>query len=84
MAHDVTTRMDPLLAAFDPADIGATAAAIEALWLEFEPQRLGGIKVELRRQHKMVGIPIPVLREIAKPLKKAAARRVHDHLPLAL
>ncbi len=28
------------------------------------------------------GIPIPVLREIARPLKKAASKRVDDYLPL--
>jgi len=83
MPDDITARVTTMLESFDPANPGETAAALEALWLEFEPQGLGGIKAELKQQHKMAGIPIPVLRQIAKPLKKAASKRVDDYVPLA-
>jgi hypothetical protein len=83
MTPDITTEMDSILGRFDPADPAATAAALERLWLEFEPQDLGSIKAGLKRDHKMVGIPIPVLRAIAKPWKKAASKHVPDHMPLA-
>lgn len=83
MTDDITDRVETILAAFDPADPAATAADLEALWLQFEPQDLEGIKAELRQQHKMVGIPIPVLRAMAKPLKKAAGKRVDAYLPLS-
>ncbi len=82
MTDNITNRVTTTLGSFDPSRSDATAAALEALWLEFEPQALGGIKAELKSQHKMAGIPIPVLREIAKPLKKAASKQVDDYLPL--
>lgn len=82
MSNDLGPRVQVLLDTFDPTDPAATAAALESLWLEHEPQELGGIKAELRQQHKMAGIPIPVLREMGKPIKKAATKRVDDYLPL--
>ncbi len=82
MTDDPTARVETILATYDPADPDAAAAALEALWLESATQDLGGIKAELRQQYKMVGTPIPVLRTIAKPLKKAASKRVDNYLPL--
>lgn len=83
MTDDITSRVETILATFDPGNLDATATALEELWCKFEPQALGGIKDTLKQQHKMAGTPIPVLREIAKPLKKVASKRVDDYLPLA-
>ena len=83
MRDDIGPRMEAILRNFDGSDPAATAAAIEALWLEFEPQDLGGIKAEDKARHKMVGTPIPVLRAMGKPLKAAAGKGVDEHLPLA-
>jgi len=82
MDTNITTRVTTILSAFDPRTPEHTAEALETFWLEFQPQELGGIKAELKSRHKMVGIPIPVLRQIAAPVKKAASARVHDYLPL--
>ena len=83
MTDDIAGAMKTILDCFDPARPDATASALETLWLGFEPQALEGIKAELKQTHKMAGIPIPVLREIAKPMKKAASQRVDDFVPLA-
>jgi len=82
MTDDIAGAMKTILDCFDPARPDATASALETLWLGFEPQALEGIKAELRQKHKMAGIPIPVLRQIAKPMKKAASTRVDDFVPL--
>lgn len=82
MTTDIPDRMDSILASYDAAVPADTAIAIEDLWMDFEPQDLGSIRAELRERHKMAGTPIPVLRAIAKPLKKAASRSVDAYVPL--
>ena len=57
--------------------------ACRAVWLQFEPKSVAGIKAELREQQETAGTPVPVLREIGKELGKATRQRVDRFIPLA-
>ena len=75
-------QVSSIIAAYNPAALGATADALRGLWLQFEPKSTGGIKAE-QRQQETVGISVPVLRSIGKEIGKAARKRVRDFIPLA-
>jgi 3-methyladenine DNA glycosylase AlkD len=83
MTAEIADQVGAILAAYDPATPGATADALRALWLQFEPKSTAGIKAEQREQQETVGIPVPVLRSIGKEIGKVARRRVDDFIPLA-
>jgi 3-methyladenine DNA glycosylase AlkD len=59
-----------------------TADDLRALWLQYEPKSIEGIKVELRKQQETIGIPIPVLKSIGRSIGKVARKQVEDFLPL--
>jgi 3-methyladenine DNA glycosylase AlkD len=80
---DVTFDVKTILSAYDPSDPAPTAEALQALWLRFDPNRTPEAFTEAQRaKQKVVGIPIPVLKAIAKEVGKAARKRVDDYLPL--
>jgi len=83
MEPDIPSHVDSLLAAYDPADPDATADALRALWLQFEPRSVAGIKAEQREQQETAGTPVPVLKSIGKRTSRVARKRVADFLPLA-
>ena len=83
MESTIPSHVESLLAAYDPANPAATADDMRALWLQFEPRSVAGIKAELREQQETAGTPVPVLKSIGKRAAKAARRRVADFLPLA-
>jgi 3-methyladenine DNA glycosylase AlkD len=80
---ELADQVGAILAAYDPAVPRATADALRALWLQFEPKSVAGIKAEQREQQETVGIPVPVLRSIGKEVGKVARKRVDDFIPLA-
>ena len=83
MESTIPSHVDSLLAAYDPANPAVTADGMRALWLQFEPRSVAGIKAEQREQQETVGTPIPVLKSIGKRMAKVARKRVADFLPLA-
>ena len=83
MTAEIADQVDPILAAYDPAAPHGTADALRALWLQFEPKSVAGIKAEQREQQETVSIPVPVLRSIGKKVGKVARKRVNDFVPLA-
>ena len=83
MGVDVKQQVALILADYDPAVPQATADALRALWLQFEPKSVDVIKAELREQQETVGIPVAVLRTIGKEIGKVARKRVDDFCPLA-
>jgi 3-methyladenine DNA glycosylase AlkD len=83
MKVEIADQVSSIIAAYDPATLGATADALRALWLQFESKSIAGIKAEQREQQETVGIPVPVLRSIGKEISKAARKRVDDFIPLA-
>ena len=82
MSKGIAEQIDPILAAYDPKAPRATADALRALWLQYEPKSMAGIKAEQRAQQETVGIPVPVLKSIGKEVSKAARGRVDDLIPL--
>ena len=71
-----------LVAAYDPAEPRPTADGLRDLWLRFEPRSMAGIKAGQREQQETVGIPVPVLKSIAREVARVAAKRVDDFIPL--
>jgi 3-methyladenine DNA glycosylase AlkD len=78
----IAGQVSSIIATYDPAAPRATADALRALWLQFEPKSTAGIKAEQREQQETVGIPVPVLRSIGKEIGKVARKRVDDFIPL--
>jgi 3-methyladenine DNA glycosylase AlkD len=83
MTAEIISRVNAILAAYDPVAPRAAADALRALWLQFEPKSTAGIKAEQREQQETIGIPVPVLKSIGKEIGKAARKRVDDFIPLA-
>ena len=83
MKAEIADQVSSILAAYDPAVPRATADALRALWLQFEPKSMAGIKAELREQQETVGVPVPVLRSIGKEISKVARKHVDDFISLA-
>lgn len=83
MPPDIKQQVEPILAAYDPATPQATAGALRALWLQFEPKSIQGIKAEHRERQETVGIPVDVLRAIGRAVGSMARQRVEDFVPLA-
>ena len=83
MKIEIADQVGSIIAAYDPATPGATADALCALWLQFEPKSTASIKAEQREQQETIGIPVPVLRSIGKEIGKVARKRVDDFVPLA-
>ena len=83
MKVDVKEQVASILTGYDPATPRVTADALRALWFQFEPKSVAGIKAEQRAQQETVGIPVPVLKSIGKAIGKVARKRVDDFVPLA-
>ncbi|MBN1964857.1 MAG: DNA alkylation repair protein [Anaerolineae bacterium] len=79
---DIQAEVEEILRSYDFSAPEATAARLRDLWLRFEPKSIEGIKAEQRALQETVGIPVPVLRDIAKAITKPARQRVPDYLPL--
>lgn len=71
-----------IIAAYNPTAPDVAASALRALWLQFEPKSMAGIKIEQRKKQETVGIPVPVLKSIGKEVGKVARKRVDDFIPL--
>jgi 3-methyladenine DNA glycosylase AlkD len=82
MNTQIKEQVGFILGTYDPAAPNATADALRALWLQFEPKSMAGIKAEQRKQQETVGIPVPVLKSIGKEVGKVAGKRVDDFIPL--
>lgn len=82
MNKGIAEQVEPILAAYDPDAPRATADVLRALWLQFDPKSMAGIKAEQRAQQETVGIPVPVLKSIGKEVSKIARKRVEDFIPL--
>jgi 3-methyladenine DNA glycosylase AlkD len=80
---DIKKHVASILAGYDPAAPQATADALRALWLQFEPRSVDVIKTELREKQETVGVPVAVLRTMGKEIGKSAHKRVGDFCPLA-
>ena len=83
MEPDLKVKVGEILKIYDPAIPDTTAAALRALWLQFEPKSMAGIKAEQRSQQETVGIPVPVLKEIGKAVAREARKHVKAYMPLA-
>lgn len=83
MEVDLEDQVEQILAVYDPAAPGGTTERLRALWLQFEPKSVGGIKAEQRAQQETVGTPVAVLRAIGKEIGRVARKRVDDFIPLA-
>jgi 3-methyladenine DNA glycosylase AlkD len=83
MKETINKQLETILPNYDPALPGDTTDRLRALWLQFEPKSIAGIKAELRAQQETVGIPVPVLKTIGQGIGKLARKRVDDFLPLA-
>ncbi len=83
MEPDLKVKVGEILKIYDPAIPDTTAAALQALWLQFEPKSMAGIKAEQRSQQETVGIPVPVLKEIGKAVAREARKHVKAYMPLA-
>jgi len=68
---------------YDHSTPSLTADRLRALWLQFEPKSVAGIKAEQRAQQETAGTPVPVLRAIGKTIGKRARKQVADYFPLA-
>jgi 3-methyladenine DNA glycosylase AlkD len=82
MTADVKEPVRSILEGYDPRSPGPTADRLRALWLQFEPKSMEGIKAEQRAQQETVGIPVPVLKAIGKEVAKPARKQVNAYLPL--
>ncbi len=82
MTVDVKTEVRQILDSYDPSAPDVTADALRALWLQFEPKSIEGIKAEQRKKQETVGIPVSVLKAIGKEVAKVARKRVDDFIPL--
>ncbi len=83
MKNKLTDQLETILLNYDADVPEITAAQLRALWLQFEPKSITGIKAELREQQETIGIPVPVLKSIGKGIAKVAPKRIDDFLPLA-
>jgi 3-methyladenine DNA glycosylase AlkD len=83
MKEKLTEQLEAILLNYDPTAPEITADLLRALWLQFEPKSMAGIKAELREQQETIGIPVPVLKSIGKAIGKVARGRVDDFQPLA-
>jgi len=83
LKEEIADQLGPILAAYDPAAPRVTADSLRDLWLQFEPKSIQAIKAEQREQQETVGIPVPVLKSMAKEISKLARKRVADFIPLA-
>ena len=82
MKSEITAKMVPILAAYDPGRPIDTADALRRLWLQYESKSIGAIKAEQREQQETVGIAVPVLKAIGQEIGKAARKRVEGFIPL--
>ncbi len=82
MTAEIKELVSQILADYDTTTPHVTADALRALWLQFEPKSMAGIKAEQRKQQETVGIPVPVLKSIGKEIGKVAGKRVDDFIPL--
>jgi hypothetical protein len=76
MKREIPGRVIAILAAHDPVSPEATAEALRAYWLTFDPKSIAGIKAEQREMQETVGIPVPVLQAIGKEIAKAAKKDI--------
>lgn len=83
MKPSVSEQVRPILSAYQPASRQKTADELRALWLQFEPLSIAGIKAELREQQETVGTPVAVLRAIGDEIANVARKRVEEFIPLA-
>lgn len=83
MKTEIASQVSSIVATYDPAAPRATADELRALWLQFEPKSVAGIKAEQREQQETVGAPVPLLRSIGQEIGKVARKRVNDFVPLA-
>jgi 3-methyladenine DNA glycosylase AlkD len=82
MTAEIKEQVSQILAGYDPTTPHITADALRALWLQFEPKSMAGIKAKQRKQQETVGIPVPVLKSIGKEVGKVARERLDDFIPL--
>jgi len=82
-AAEARDRTTEILADYCPPNADATANALKALWLVYEPVSMAGIAAEDRAAQETAGTPVPVLNAIGKVLSRASRRDVEAHLPLA-
>jgi 3-methyladenine DNA glycosylase AlkD len=92
-AKEAATVTRDLLAAFDAADLDATAGALRDLWLRAAPTAAPGL-TEVQKSvvrdwgitdpdFEAFGTPVPVLTAIGTEIGKRARKRVPDFLPLS-
>ena len=83
MKAEIRDSVNHILTDYDPTAPRGAADALRALWLQFEPKSVAGIKVEQREQQETVGIPVSVLKSIGKQIGKVARKQVGNFVPLA-
>ena len=80
---DVREPVVSLIKGYEPEAPERMAAALRALWLQFEPKSIAVIKREQRAQQETQGIPVPVLSAVGQEIGRVARKRVPDFVPLA-
>lgn len=84
MNVDVAEKVAAIVRNYASVQPDATAQALQAVWLEFEPNKgIILIKAEQRARIEAIGIPVPILKAIGTELVKAARKDVNSFLPLA-
>lgn len=78
----LTQQLADILQKYDPQKPKVAADEFRNLWLQFEPKSIEVIKASLREQQETIGIPVPVLKSIAKEISRVARDHVDDYLPL--
>ncbi len=79
---EIAEQVRSILTTYNPQAPRAVAGDLRALWLQFEPTSMEGIKAELREEQETAGTPIAVLRSIGREIARVARRRVEDFIPL--
>jgi hypothetical protein len=82
MSTDYRESTAKSVAVYDPADPATTAATLEELWLQAPAKEVGALTEVDRDALKAVGVPVAILRDIGKGIRKVARKRVDDFLPL--
>jgi len=78
----IRTHVEQLFMKLPPQEIQSIAEGFRAIWLDFEPKSIGGIKAEDRQKQENVGAPVEVLRSIGAAAGKYTSQDVGGFLPL--
>jgi 3-methyladenine DNA glycosylase AlkD len=84
MNGEIAEKVAYILEGYTINNPEATAKALRAYWLEFEPNKgIDLIKAEQREQFEAVGITIPILKAMGNEVARAARKDVSGFVPLA-